>query len=76
MCIPKDGQRPPVNLQGGGSYGQGVFGGGMQASTDIPVNKSMTISPWVGGGGAYGNDHGHKVREFEPEGGVNMGWRF
>lgn len=75
MCWSQ-GQRPPINVEGGGSYGNGVFGGGMNASTDIPVSNAMTVSPWVGGGGAYGKDHGEKVREFEPAGGVNVGYRF
>ena len=67
-------------LNGSGGADRGLLSGGGLATVDIPMGNNTTLSPYFGGGGAYGSvstpDGRAKVRSFAPQYGVNMNYRF
>ena len=66
-------------ISGSGGIDSGLLSGGGRATIDIPMGNA-TLSPYFGGGGAYGSvstpDGRAKVRSFAPQYGVNMNYRF
>ena len=73
-----------MRIQGGGGYdnarGASLLSGGGRATLDIPVSDRMTVSPWVGGGGATGKvptpQGDFKINKFDPQFGVGLNYKF
>ena len=66
-----------VSAVGEGGRDANLLTGGGSLSASMPVGNGA-ISGHVGGGGAYGDMNGQKVRQFAPDYGVGYehNWRF
>jgi len=73
-----------MRIQGGGGYdnarGASLLSGGGRATLDIPVSDRLTVSPWLGGGGATGKvptpQGDFKINKFDPQFGVGLNYKF
>ena len=73
-----------MQLQGSGGYdnsrGSSLVTGGLNASMNIPVSDRTIISPYIGGGGAYGKvqtpQGDIKISKFVPQFGGHIRYRF
>jgi hypothetical protein len=71
-------------LQGGWGYdnnrGASLLSGGGRATLDIPLTDRLTVSPYFGGGGAFGKvptpKGDMKIKKFDPEFGVGLNYKF
>lgn len=71
-------------FEGGGGYdnsrGANLFDGGGRATLDIPVTDRLTISPYLGGGGALGKvktpEGDFKIKQFNPQYGIGLNYNF
>ena len=62
------------------SRGSRLFSGEGRATIDIPVSDRLTISPYFGGGGAFGKvptpEGDFKINKFNPQFGVGLRYKF
>ena len=73
-----------MRIQGGGGYDNSgaasLLSGGGRATLDIPVSDRLTVSPWLGGGGATGKvptpQGDFKINKFDPQFGVGLNYKF
>ena len=73
-----------MRIQGGGGYdnarGASLLSGGGRATLDIPVSDRLTVSPWLGGGGATGKvptpQGDFKINKIDPQFGVGLNYKF
>ena len=69
-----------ARVYGGGSSNGDVLGAGGIITTSVPVTKGLSVEPYVGGGGAFGSVNTpqgkKKIREFSPEGGIGVRYRW
>ena len=80
-ALGRRGRRVRISAEGSGGYedqrGANVISGGGQISAHLPLPNGATLSPYYGGGGAYGSvktPHGNeKIRDSEkPSYGVKL----
>ena len=73
-----------MRIQGSGGYDNSgaasLLSGGGRATLDIPVSDRLTVSPWLGGGGATGKvptpQGDFKINKFDPQFGVGLNYKF
>ena len=73
-----------LSLTGDGGYdnsrGSRLLSGGGRATLDIPLTDRFNVSPYFGGGGAVGTvampQGDLKIKEFAPEYGLNLKYKF
>jgi hypothetical protein len=67
---------PRLSLEGGGGLGNGILSGGGTASLPLDVGALQQLILRAGGGGAYGQVGGQKIREFSPYLGIDYRMQF
>jgi hypothetical protein len=65
---------PNVNVFATGGRGTGINSGFAKITGNIPVNKQLSIHPWLGGSAAFGNVGGNRIEDYKPQAGVNFGY--
>ena len=84
IASEKQDREMQMRFQGGGGLdnaaGANLLSGGGRATLDIPVSDRLTVSPYVGGGGAFGKvptpEGSMKIKSFNPEVGVGLKYLF